>query len=179
MCYSSMSLVTKNSSDENELKDELFAKLKQNLTWNSWRKCGFFNVFLCFFVFHILLFEDFHIKNCGHYFNVVPLFCSILVNPNLTFFDVKNNFELPIILNKVYFRIFFVSKWTNLTSFILVRTLLIFKRETPTYFLHIYQNTGSCWWHIVYCNFEPYISLYFWFSLVVNEFTSCMSSHWR
>ena len=63
-----------------------------------------FLVFLCFFAFHTLVFEDFHIKNYEHYFSIVPLSCSILVNPNLTFFDVKNNFELAIILRKVYFR---------------------------------------------------------------------------
>ena len=32
MCYTSKSMVRKNSSDENGLKDELLAKLKQNLT---------------------------------------------------------------------------------------------------------------------------------------------------
>ena len=177
MCYTSKSLVRKNSSDKSGLKDELFAKLKQTLTWNSWRICRFFLFFFVFFASHTLVFEDFQIKNYGHYFNIVPLSCSILVNPNLTFFDAKNNFEFAIILHKVYFRIYFVSKWTNLTLFVLVRTLLIFKRETPTYFLHIYQNTGSCWWRIVYFNFELYILLYFWFSLVVYEFTH--SKIWR
>ena len=93
--------------------------------------------FLCFSLFffrflffgcHTLVFEDFHIKNYGHYFNIVTLSCSIFVNPNLTFFEVNNNFELAIILHKVYFRKFFVSKWTNLTLIsVLVNTLLIFK----------------------------------------------------
>ena len=54
--------------------------------------------FSCFslfvFCFHTLVFEDFHIKNYGHYFDIVALSCSILVNPNLTFFDVNNNFDL-------------------------------------------------------------------------------------
>ena len=96
-------------------------------------------------MFHTLVFEDFHVKNYGHYFNIVALSCSILVNPNLTFFDVNNNFKFAIILHNVYFHIFFVSKWTNLTLIVLVNTLLIFKHETLTYFLDIYQNTGSCW----------------------------------
>ena len=63
--------------------------------------------FSCFslfgFYFHTLVFEDFHIKNYGHYFNIVALSCFILVNPNLTFFDVNDNFELAIILMEVYF----------------------------------------------------------------------------
>ena len=111
---------------------------------------GFSCFSLFYFAFQTLVFEGIHIKNCGDYFNIVALFCSILVNPNLTFFDVNNNFELAIILRKVYFRTFFVSKWTNLTLIVLINTLLIFKHETLTYVLHIYQNTGSCWRRTLY-----------------------------
>ena len=69
-----------------------------------------FLVFLCFFAFNTLDFEDFHNKNHRHYFNIVPLICSILVNPNLIFFDEKDNFELAIILPKsVFSRIFCVK----------------------------------------------------------------------
>ena len=85
--------------------------------------------FSCFslfaFCFHTLVFEDFHIKNYGHYFDIVTSFCCILVNLNLTFFDA-NNFELAIIIHKVYFRILFVLKWTNLTFIVVVNTLLTF-----------------------------------------------------
>ena len=62
-------------------------------------------LFLRFLVFYTLIFEDSHIKNYGHYFNIGALSCSILVNPNLTFLDVSNNFELATILHKVHFRI--------------------------------------------------------------------------
>ena len=131
MCQTSKSFARGNSSDENGLKNELFAKLQQNFTEIRGESAGFSSFVFCF---HTLVFEDLHIKNYGHYFNIVALSCSILANPNLTFFDVNNNFELAIILLKVYFRTFFGSKQTNLTLIsVLVNTLLIFKHETLTY----------------------------------------------
>ena len=131
MCQTSKSFARGNSSDENGLKTNYlpnYSKISPEIRAES----AGFSLFV--FCFHTLVFEDLHIKNYGHYFNIVALSCSILVNPNLTFFDVNNNFELAIILLKVYFRTFFGSKQTNLTLIsVLVNTLLIFKHETLTY----------------------------------------------
>ena len=58
-------------------------------------KVHVFVVFLWgFFAFRTLVFGDFHIKNYGHYFNILASCCSILVNPKLTSFDVKTTSNL-------------------------------------------------------------------------------------
>ena len=132
---------------------------------------GFSCFSLYFLAFHALVFEDFDIKNYGHYFNIVALSCSILVNPNLTFFDVNNNFKFAIILHNVYFHIFFVSKWTNLTLIVLVNTLLIFKHETLTYFF-IFIKIGAVVGDVLLT-----LILNLIFHRVSGLHWSCMSSH--
>ena len=145
--------------DERRIICQIIAKFDPKLV----AKEQVFLVFLWVIFFRFILWfsKIFISKITGIIFNIVALSCSILVNPKLTFFDVNNNFELAIIHHKVHFCIFFVSKWTKLTLIVLVNTLLIFKHGTLTYFLHIYQNTSSCWWRIVYFNFESYIPPYF------------------